>query len=414
MQPERVKFSGIEYDVIGSIKLNNGQYLFLKNNDEIISIDMNNINSSYFGIEAKKGTKVEDVLIEYITEKIRDDIRSGKYQDKESLKSDIKDLNKYIQNHNSLLSNIKQLDFKDEIVNKTITNLLAYFDEEFANAPLNLEDINEFKVNGKNYIKYKDENNKIKILDNNVDNRNFVEQFKTKQNESKNFNLEDGKESSLNIAKDMEKFQKKSIELESIDELVNNEDSNKLSNLTMQKYDENKSMVGNTETGIYYNPNEDQILTTTKEDNKMVINEINKVTAKESENSANNQAFVMHYPEYNEDIVTQYLIVNKSKNIDNFISYYLNSFSLEQIDYILDNYSLTQKQQHMLNEQKNLKSELKTEQIQKQNEKPKTKVLIFNSQKEPNAAFVDTLLLSFIVGLVSGIYLFLLILIILS
>ena len=44
----------------------------------------------------------------------------------------------------------------------------------------------------------------------------------------------------------------------------------------------------------------------------------------------------------------------------------------------------------------------------------KTKILTLNSQKTPNAAFVDTLLLSFIVGLVSGMYLVFLILIIMS
>ena len=66
----------------------------------------------------------------------------------------------------------------------------------------------------------------------------------------------------------------------------------------------------------------------------------------------------------------------------------------------------------MLNEQKNLK--LTDSQTEMQKEKPKMKILTLNDNRKPNAAFVDTLLLSFVVGLVSGMYLVFLILIIMS
>ena len=77
----------------------------------------------------------------------------------------------------------------------------------------------------------------------------------------------------------------------------------------------------------------------------------------------------------------------------------------------MNNYPLTQDQIDKLNAQKSTKIVLVEEQKEFQKEKPKTKVLTLNNKK---AAFVDTLLLSFVVGLVSGMYLVLLVIMIMS
>ena len=204
MLPNKVIYKGKGFETIGFIKLNNGSFLILRNGEDIVGLDLSKINLNLnLKFEIKEATKVELVLIEYIVEAIKNDIRSGKYQNKEDLKKDIVDLNRYVNTHPDLLNNMKQLDFKDEVVDKTIHGLLAYFDEVMHDAPLNLEGITSFQVNDKNYIKYKDENNQIRVLDNNVDNRNFVEQFKAKQNESQYFKQDNSEENALNIAKDM-------------------------------------------------------------------------------------------------------------------------------------------------------------------------------------------------------------------
>ena len=414
MQPEHVKYNEIEYDVIGIIDLNNGKFLILKNEENVIGLDMSNINSSFFNVSnIKKSTKVEVVLVEYILEAIRNDIKNGKYQNKEELKKDIVDLNKYINTHPELLNNMKQLDFKDDVVDKTITGLLSYFDEVMSSAPLNLEGITSFKVNGKDYIKYKDENGQVKIMDDNVDNRNFVEQFKAKQNESKYFKQEDGKESALNIAEDMNKYQKTSVELEEVEDIK--EPNVDLPTKAMQKYDEgqDKDIVGNTETGVFYDENNDQILTAEKKDDKVIVSEVKEATHIEYNDGVTmttEQPSRIEYPPYNEEVVTQYLVANKSNkiNIDAFIDKYLYDFSVTQIEYLLNNYPLTQDQITKLNSQKSSKFTLEQSSMTK--EKPKVLV----KKKDDKAAFVDTLLLSFIVGLVSGMYLVFLILIIMS
>ena len=417
MLPNKVIYKGKEYETIGFIKLNNGSFLILRNNDDIVGLDLSKVNLKLdLKFEIKEATKVELVLIDFVVEAIKSDIRNGKYQNKDDLKKDIVDLNKYINTHKELLGNMKQLDFKDDIVDKTITGLLSYFDEVMKDAPLNLEGITSFQVAGKSYIKYKDENGQVKIMDDNVDNRNFVEQFKAKQNESQYFKQEDGKESALNIANDMNKYQKTSVGLTDVETLDDASNKQALSNKAMQKYDEkvDKSIIGNAETGIYYDENNDQLLTAEKKDNKVVISEVKEATADGNNNIVDEEPVGVEYPPYNEEVVTQYLTVNRTNkiNINAFINKYLYDFTPTQIDYLINNYNLNQNQINALTEQKNLK--LSDVENQKQVEKPKTKIFTLNDNRKPNAAFVDTLLLSFIVGLVSGMYLVFLILIIMS
>ena len=412
MLPSRIIYRGKLFETIGFIKLNKGSFLIVKNNDEVYGLDLSKLNLNLdLKFEVKEATKAESVFIEYVIESIKNDIKKGKYQTKEDLKKEIIELNRFINEHNSFLSNIDKL--TDSMTNRNMISLLTYFDETMKETPLDLEAITSFKVDGKSYIKYEDENGKVRILDDNVDNRNFVEQFKAKQNESFSFQLEDGKESALNIAKDMDKFQKQSVELEEVDEITEAPKNQVLPTIAMQKYDEkqDKNIVGNADAGIYYDQNSGQILTSKREDNKIIINEVKEATSETNEVTSQSQA--VDYPAYNEEAVDQYLIINRSNkiNLDAFINKYLYDLTPKQIDYLLNNYPLTQDQIDKLNAQKSTKIVLVEEQKEFQKEKPKTKVLTLNNKK---AAFVDTLLLSFVVGLVSGMYLVLLVIMIMS
>ena len=406
MQPERVKFNGIEYDVIGTIKLNNGQFLFLKNNDDVLGLDMSKVNSSFFGVaNPKEATKVEFVLIDYILEAIKNKTKSGKYKNIEELKKDIIDLNKYISNHSELLNNIKQLDFKDEIVLKTMNSLLSYFDEVMKSAPINLEGITSFKIEGKDYIKYEDQNGKVAIMDDNDDNRNFVEQLKSKQVESEYFKQDEVKEKALNVINDMNEYHKASYDLNDAGEIKLSDSSSKVVNSFDEQSDRNP--IDNEQS---QNEQNDKVLTSQQQDNNVVITEVKNEDNGTSLDIQKNNA---SYPPYNEEVVTQYLMTNRSNNIDitTFIDKYLHDFSVEQIDYLLNNYSLTDEYINKLNNQKSKKN-IVEEENQRQSEKPKAKVFTLNNK--PKAAYVDTLLLSFIVGLVAGMYLIVLILFIMS
>lgn len=408
MLPSKVIYKDKMYETVGFIKLNNGSFLILKNNDEIISIDLSKAQglSLKLKFEVKEATKVELVLIEYITQALRNDIKNGKYKDKKSLMDDLASVNKYINTHPELLKNMKELDFRDDLVDKNILQLLSYFDEVMAPSPLNLEGITSFEIGDKDYIKFKDENGEVKILDDSHDNRNFVEQFENKQDESRFFQSNDGTQNALEIAKDTLKFEKKEVPLEStvLDDNLGNAIINQQPTLA------NDNILGNGEEKIFYNQSDDQIVTIEQNGDDVAIKEVGET--KSVEEKAEDTTSKVIYPPYDEVTVTLLLFKGPdSLDVDLFINQYLNYLTVKQIDLLISNYILTPEQMNKLTEQRSIKemSEKQVEDV-KQMEKPKTLVL----KKNDKAAFVDSLLLSFVVGLVWGIYLTFLIILLLS
>ena len=408
MLPSKVIYKDKMYETVGFIKLNNGSFLILKNNDEIISIDLSKAQglSLKLKFEVKEATKVELVLIEYITQALRNDIKNGKYKDKKSLMDDLASVNKYINTHPELLKNMKELDFKDDLVDKNILQLLSYFDEVMAPSPLNLESITSFEIGDKDYIKFKDENGDVKILDDSHDNRNFVEQFENKQDESRSFQSNDGTQNALEIAKDTLKFEKKEVPLEStvLDDNLGNAIINQQPALA------NDNILGNSEEKIFYNQSDDQIVTIEQNGDDVAIKEVGETKSVEEKEEDTTSKVI--YPPYDEVTVTLLLFKGPDNlDVDLFINQYLNYLTVKQIDLLISNYILTPEQMNKLTEQRTLK-EMAEKQVEdvKQMEKPKTFVL----KKNEKAAFVDSLLLSFVVGLVWGIYLTFLIILLLS
>ncbi len=408
MLPSKVIYKDKMYETVGFIKLNNGSFLILKNNDEIISIDLSKAQglSLKLKFEVKEATKVELVLIEYITQALRNDIKNGKYKDKKSLMDDLASINKYINKHPELLKNMKELDFKDDLVDKNILQLLSYFDEVMAPSPLNLDGITSFEIGDKDYIKFKDENGDVKILDDSHDNRNFVEQFENKQDESRSFQSNDGAQNALEIAKDTLKFEKKEVPLEStvLDDNLGNAIINQQPTLA------NDNILGNSEEKIFYNQSDDQIVTIEQNGDDVAIKEVGET--KSVEEKAEDTTSKVIYPPYDEVTVTLLLFKGPDNlDVDLFINQYLNYLTVKQIDLLISNYILTPEQMNKLTEQRSIK-EMAEKQVEdvKQMEKPKTLVL----KKNDKAAFVDSLLLSFVVGLVWGIYLTFLIILLLS
>lgn len=408
MLPSKVIYKDKMYETVGFIKLNNGSFLILKNNDEIISIDLSKAQglSLKLKFEVKEATKVELVLIEYITQALRNDIKNGKYKDKKSLMDDLASVNKYINTHPELLKNMKELDFKDDLVDKNILQLLSYFDEVMAPSPLNLEGITSFEIGDKDYIKFKDENGDVKILDDSHDNRSFVEQFENKQDESRSFQSNDGTQNALEIAKDTLKYEKKEVPLEStvLDDNLGNAIINQQPALA------NDNILGNSEEKIFYNQSDNQIVTIEQNGDDVAIKEVGETKSVEEKEEDTTSKVI--YPPYDEVTVTLLLFKGPDNlDVDLFINQYLNYLTVKQIDLLISNYILTPEQMNKLTEQRSIK-EMAEKQVEdvKQKEKPKTLVL----KKNDKAAFVDSLLLSFVVGLVWGIYLTFLIILLLS
>ena len=404
MLPSRVIYKDKMYETIGFIKLNNGSFLVLKNNDEIISIDLSKAQglSLKLKFEVKEATKVETVLIDYITQALEIDIKNDKYKDKKSLMNDLASVNKYINTHQELLTNMKQLDFKDDLVDKNILQLLSYFDEVMTLSPLNLDNITSFRIGGKDYIKFKDENGEVKILNDNYNNRNSIEQFENKQSELYFLQSNNETKNTLEMTQETLKNEKEEVSSE-----INSLNANLENTIINQQLTlANDRILENKDEKIVYNRVDDQIVTTAINDNDVVIKEENVEEKEENTTSK------LTYPPYDEVTVT--LLLFKGQNnldVNLFINQYLNDLTVRQIDLLMSNYILNSEQVTKLSEQKAVKEivEKQVEEV-KQIEKPKTFVL----KKSDKAAFVDSLLLSFIVGLVWGMYLTFLIILILS
>lgn len=121
-------------------------------------------------------------------------------------------------------------------------------------------------------------------------------------------------------------------------------------------------------------------------------------------------------PEYDEQAVTIILSTPRSTNfdVDKFIKKYLNNFTLEQINLLLTSFNIKESQVKILEERKNnLKTNLGTSSSKANLGKRKTFALP-GIKENKEAAFIDTLLLSFTVGIFCGIYLMYFVLTIMS
>lgn len=170
MLPSRIIYMGKIFETIGFIKLNNGSFLILQNDEEVIGLDLKKTSLKLnLKFEIKEATKVEVVFIEYIVEALKNNIKNNAYQNKDELKISISELNRYINNNSELLNNMKQLDFKDDVVDRTMLGLLSYFDETMKESSLKATSLANFKI--KDYVR--NESGNFKLMDNN---ENAVEQ----------------------------------------------------------------------------------------------------------------------------------------------------------------------------------------------------------------------------------------------
>lgn len=294
MLPSRIIYMGKIFETIGFIKLNNGSFLILQNDEEVIGLDLKKTSLKLnLKFEIKEATKVEVVFIEYIVEALKNNIKNNAYQNKDELKISISELNRYINNNSELLNNMKQLDFKDDVVDRTMLGLLSYFDETMKESSLKATSLANFKI--KDYVR--NESGNFKLMDNN---ENAVEQV---------------------------------VEAPRIDQNVSNQTQDTISTVQTETLD----------------------------------------TALKTEEPQ------VEKPQTEQIVEPQNYLANE----------YVNSVATY------------------------VEPTLESNELENELEKPKVKTFSLNDNNK-KAAFVDTLLLSFVVGLVSGMYLVLLVIMIMS
>ena len=132
---------------------------------------------------------------------------------------------------------------------------------------------------------------------------------------------------------------------------------------------------------------------------------------------SNNKYFKQEvkYPEYNEQAATM-ILTNPQPNfdVDKFIELYLNNFNLEQINLILSKFNLNESQVKALNERRNELTVNTNNSNSKANLGKRKTFSLPGFKENKESAFIDTLLLSFTVGIFCGIYLMYFVLTIMS
>lgn len=118
--------------------------------------------------------------------KIKKEIMEGTFATKEDLMSFL------IKNRQNVLNdpffnqelNDSFIKLNLETMSTMEKELLEFYDKRKNNDlnSLNLEGVSGFQVDDKDYIKYKDKDGNISVIDNSLSNRNFVQEFQNRQN----------------------------------------------------------------------------------------------------------------------------------------------------------------------------------------------------------------------------------------
>ena len=118
-----------------------------------------------------------------------------------------------------------------------------------------------------------------------------------------------------------------------------------------------------------------------------------------------NNYFTPKYPAYDEQAVSVILANQQGSNFDiqSFVAQYMYDFTQEQIRVLLQNYNLNEAQRNAL--QQRVVVETESANTNGKANPGKRKTLALPAFKDKEAAFVDTVLLTFTVGTICGIYL---------
>lgn len=366
MLPKMVNLNGNIYNTVGMVKLNNGAFLIAVNANELANFDFTQIPglSSLPQIQVKKPTSVEHVFINYVQSVLQDKLNKGQINNSNDLTKTISSVNSYVNNHGQLLVNMAELDNKDNVVEAEKENLLGYFEDEMsANEYFQKPIVNEPVVNT--------EVTPQVVMQQDLPNNDLI--TKPINFEQPSFEMV---EPQLSVQPPKPEF---NFEVPAVEPMVQTAPAMPEFNF-----------------------------------------EISSVVA---------EPIAPAIPEYNQQTVDMVLnqqtqMPDPNFDVTSFINQYYEHFTMDQINTLLSGKILINEQQEtMLKQRKGTMqvydslhaAEIKQNEAQVVQEPAKRKHLIRNApNNKGQAAFVDTLLLSFTVGTICGVYLMYFVLTIMS
>lgn len=122
----------IKSAVANMVKINEGAFLVGKSENEIKNFDVTTIEKFSAGLNFKvrKSTKAENLLMSYIQNTLQQKTNEEQFKTIADLRTAVADINAYINSQPVLLENMKELEGKDSIIDEKIEKALeSYFEE---------------------------------------------------------------------------------------------------------------------------------------------------------------------------------------------------------------------------------------------------------------------------------------------
>ena len=278
---------------------------------------------------------------------IKSKVTSGELKTKEEIINYIRKIRESAYSSPELMNLLKEagINLDEQDLNKVTTAVLDYYDRTKADTTsLNLDGVSQMIIKDEKgfddkYIKVENKDGSYTVLEDNMNDKDFVTQFNERQNRSVNLQSNDGVKNKEEIVKDMRK-DKLEANLESTNsidtrELTPEERREFAAVMKGRKADEINFIV-DTKRNIYIDKDTGETYYTyLNNDNKMEVRKANEETSETVANDVNS---------VDKDGVEQQFNVESSQDID------MNNLDDYELQYMLDNKfdSLTPEQRQTL------------------------------------------------------------------
>lgn len=289
------KINGLQYDSIGTLNINGQIFLVTKNGDHMILVQAEQNNNEYsYSIPQKDENNPSHykgiAFAEQIVDSIKHEIESGEITTKEDLQKRIQKADQTINSNQTI---------KDALGNQGLDQFKAqfkelydYFDKLVKDDPsLNMEGITAFKTNNEdniNYIKqYDSTTGETHVLVNESD-KNFVDEFKQKQNELASANTEDSLANAQNVFDMMKDHEKVELNMNSLNstkpsdingtgkEAMDNAKELNAMKQSVAVAGNNNDFIADPNSDIYINTTTGETYTAAVQDGKVAIGKVNE------------------------------------------------------------------------------------------------------------------------------------------
>ena len=327
---------------------------------------------------------------------IKSKVTSGELKTKEEIINYIRKIRESAYSNPELMNLLKEagINLDEQDLNKVTAAVLDYYDRTKADTTsLNLDGVSQMTIKDEKgfddkYIKIENQDGSYTVLEDNMNDKDFVTQFNERQNESVNLQSNDGVKNKEEIVKAMRK-DKLEANLESTNSIntreLTPEERREFATVMRGRNADKINFIVDTKRNIYINKDTgDTYYTYLNNDNKMEVRKVNEITSETISNEVNS---------VDENGIENQVTVENSQDAD------MEALDDFELQYMLDNKfdSLTPEQKQTLLAIIERRKEMKFNENDRDLNKDKgyQYTLKFNDPKKPNG-FLNLILLSLV------------------